>query len=98
MFFKVGALKNSAIVTGVGVTPVSESLSNKVASLKAFKFIKKEAPTQMSSCEYGGVFKKSFFYRTPPAAASAKVVLASSSSLYFYGMVIPNKSVCSFQK
>ena len=98
MFSKAGALKTFAIVTVVGVTPVSESLSNKVASLKACNFIKKEAPTQMFSCEYGGVFKKSVFYRTLPAAASAKVVLASSSSLYFYGMVISNKSVRSFQK
>ena len=32
--------------------------------------IKKETPTQVFSCVFHKIFKKTFFYRTPPVAAS----------------------------
>ena len=38
--------------------------------LKVGGFFKKEAPTQVFSCEIGELFKSTFFYRTPPVAAS----------------------------
>ena len=41
-------------------TPVFESLFNKAGALKACIFIKKEIPTQLSSCEYYEIFKNSF--------------------------------------
>ena len=41
-------------------TPVFESLFNKAGALKACIFIKKEIPTQVSSCEYCEIFKNSF--------------------------------------
>ena len=42
-------------------TPVFESLFNKVGVLKTCIFIKKEIPTQVSSCKYCEIFKNSFF-------------------------------------
>ena len=41
-------------------TTVFESLFNKAGGLKACIFIKKEIPTQVSSCEYCNNFKNSF--------------------------------------
>ena len=41
-------------------TPVFEFLFNKDGALKACIFIKKEIPTQVSSCEYCEIFKNSF--------------------------------------
>ena len=38
-----------------------ESPSNNVARLKACTFIQKEAPSQLFSCEYWEIFRKSFF-------------------------------------
>ena len=49
---------------------VLESLFNKATGLMAFNFIKKEAPSQVFSCEYHKMFENSFFYGTPPMAAS----------------------------
>ena len=43
---------------------------NKVVR-KAFNFIKKEIPTQVFSCEYCEVFKKTYFHWTPLVAASS---------------------------
>ena len=37
---------------------------------EACNFIKKETPTQVFSCVFHKIFKKTFFYRTPPVAAS----------------------------
>ena len=42
---------------------------NKVAGATC-NFIKKEALSQVFSCEFCEIFKNSFFYRTPPLAAS----------------------------
>ena len=50
-------------------TPVPQFLLDKVGGL-AWNFNKKEAPAQVSSCEYCNFFRNSFFYRTPPAAVS----------------------------
>ena len=48
-------------------------------------FIKKEAPTQVFSCDYCKISKNKFFYRTPPVAASkvqaTTVVLMKPTSL-----------------
>ena len=49
---------------------VLESLFNKVKGLIACKFIKKETPTQVFSCENHEMFANSFFYGTPQVAAS----------------------------
>ena len=49
---------------------VLESLFNKVTDLMALKFIKKEIPTQVFSCENHKMFVSSFFHGTPPVAAS----------------------------
>ena len=38
-----------------------EPLFNKIAGLKASNFIKKEAPTQVFSCEYCEIFRTAFF-------------------------------------
>ena len=46
-----------------------ESLLDKITALKACKFIKKETPSQVFSCEYYKTFKISFIYGTPPVAA-----------------------------
>ena len=40
---------------------VLESLCNKATDLMAFNFIKKEAPSQVFSCEYHKMFDNSFF-------------------------------------
>ena len=40
---------------------VLESLCNKATGLMAFNFIKKEAPSQLFSCEYHKMFDNSFF-------------------------------------
>ena len=39
-------------------------------SQEAYNFIKKETRTQVFSCEFCEVSKKTFSYRTPPVAAS----------------------------
>ena len=45
---------------------------NKVADLRpqACNFIKKEALTQVFSCEFCKIFKNTYFYRTPLVATS----------------------------
>ena len=63
-FFKLNFLKNIYNRK----TPVLGSLSNRVTSLKAGNFIKRDS-NQVFSCKYCEIFKKSFFYRTPPVAA-----------------------------
>ena len=50
-------LKNSQCLQK---TPVFECLFNKAGALRACIFIKKEIPTQASSCEYCEIFKNSF--------------------------------------
>ena len=52
-----------------------ESLFNKIEELKACNFITKETPTQVYSCEYFKICKKTFFYRTHPVAASESSIL-----------------------
>ena len=52
---------------------VLESLFNKVTDLMAYKFIKKETPTQVFSYENHKMFAGSFFYETPPVAGSENV-------------------------
>ena len=54
MLFKIGVLKIFAVFTGK--TLALESLFKKIADLKACK----ETPTQVFSCEYCEVFKKTF--------------------------------------
>ena len=55
MFFKIGVLEDFAIFTG-------KHLCLQVSF--------KETPTQVFSCEYCEIFKKSFFHRTPLVVAS----------------------------
>ena len=59
MFFKIGALKNFAILTGK-----HPCFFNKVTGLKIC-----ETPAQVFSYVYWEIFKNSLFYRTPPVAA-----------------------------
>ena len=59
MFFKIDFHKKSA------KTPVLESLLNNVAG-----FFLKKTPTQLFSCEYSEMIKKSFFHWTPLVATS----------------------------
>ena len=51
-------------------TSVLEFLFNKVTGLMACKFIKKETPTQVFSCESHKIFENSFFYGMAAVAAS----------------------------
>ena len=51
-------------------TPVLESLFNKAAGLPVCKFIKKETPIQVFSCDYCKVFKKTYFEEYLRTAAS----------------------------
>ena len=53
MFFKIGALKNFAILPG------------KHLCWSLFLRKLQETPTQVFSCEYWEIFKNSFFYRKP---------------------------------
>ena len=71
MLFKIGALKNSAIFTGM-------HLDWRLSLIK----LKKETTTQQFSCEYCEIFKNRFSYRTPLAAASGttRSALGYSSS------------------
>ena len=50
--------------------PVLESLFNKVASLKAYNFIKK-TPTQVLSCEICQIFRNTYFEEHLGTTASA---------------------------
>ena len=51
-------------------TPVLESLFNKAAGLPVCKFIKKETPIQVFSCDYCKVFQKTYFEKYLRTAAS----------------------------
>ena len=62
MFFKIGFLKNFAILTG---NTCLDSLFNKVAGTRV-----EGTSTQIFSCEYCKSFKNSFFHGPPPTAAS----------------------------
>ena len=63
MFLKIAVPKNFAVLSRNTCAGIP---FNKIAGLKACIFIKKDTPTQVFSCEYCKIFKKSFFYRTPP--------------------------------
>ena len=59
MYFKIGVLKNFGNFTVKHLC--WSTLFNKVAGLKACKFVKKETPTQVLSCEISEIFKSNFF-------------------------------------
>ena len=58
MFFRIGVLRNCPRSTRKSVL---ESLFNKATGLISCKFIKREAPTQVFSCEYHKMFENTFF-------------------------------------
>ena len=68
MFCKKGALRN---FTKFAAKHLRQSLFfNKIESLEACNFIKKEALAQVFSFEFCEISKNTFFYRTPLVAAS----------------------------
>ena len=67
-------------------TPVLESLFNKAAGLPVCKFIKKETPIQVFSCDYCKVFKKTYFEEHLRTAAS----VYSKDLLKYKNCVIKN--------
>ena len=69
-FFKIGVLKNFATEK----PPVLESLSNKVAGLKAGNFIKKKLQHRCFPVNIAKNFKNSLFYRTSPVAVFASLM------------------------
>ena len=71
MFFKIGALKNLTIFTG---KPVLQSLFNKVASLKAFNFIKKRLHHKCFLVNIAKFLRK-VLYRISQVGASEKTFL-----------------------
>ena len=58
MFFKISYYKFLDIHKKISVL---ESLFSKVTGVMACKFLKKDTPTQVFSCEYHKMSKKSFF-------------------------------------
>ena len=68
MFFKTGVLKNLEI--SHRKTPVSESIFNKVAGLKACNFIKKRLEHRCFPVTIAKFLKIAFLYITPLAATS----------------------------
>ena len=71
---KKDVLKNFAKFTGKHL--YQSLFFNKVASLQACDFIKKETLAQVFSCEFCEIFKNTFFHRTPSVAASATFILS----------------------
>ena len=65
MYFKIGALKNFANLSGK--IHVLESLFKKASGPQTCKFIEKKTPTQVFSCDIAKIFKH-LFYRTLPVA------------------------------
>ena len=57
---------------------VLESLFNQVVSLRACKFIKKESPAQVLSCEFYKIFKNVYFVEHLPTAASELEILVQN--------------------
>ena len=66
MFFEIGVLEVCNIH---GKTPVLESLFSNVASLEAYKFIKKRLQRKCLPVNIADFLRK-FIWRTPPVAAS----------------------------
>ena len=88
MFLKIGVpTKNFAIFTGN--TCVRVSFFSKVAGLRLGTLFKKEAPTQVFSCESCEIFKNSSFYGTTLIAAS---VTAFAPSVRYQETVVSYKS------
>ena len=66
-------------------------LSDKVADLHVCSFIKKETETQVFSCEYGEIFKKTFFEEHLQTTAPKHRNSYLSRLIYIPGLTI----ICS---
>ena len=69
---------------------VLESLFNKVAGFQACDFIKKETPTQLSSCEIRKIFEKTYF--------EEHLRTTASGSRFFLYEASKEKEINEFQK
>ena len=67
VLYKTDILENFAKLTGKHLC--HSPFFNKA---EACNFLKERLLTQVSSCEFGEIFKNTLFYRTPLVTASAK--------------------------